>query len=389
MTLTFSDMLAIAPKTQRATPDNDTKRHPNTAGQRYLDRIAEGMDPNEALIMARNEGISSAIRRCTIRPDTLNRKYTGENRDTFATDVGGMLVERILSALAGIPYRGGRSPEQVAKITVSSCVGRVDRANNKATRYWACRYSVRFNFTLTPTVQWLRDRAGTTLGGPVPTIGEWLSVTKEQYLTARKQATHHLAGWHTDSGDTIPWVEVYEYRYTPRTLSDNDHDSDSGYTTKMGDTKVWATIQSLPDAERTALRLYGMGSPLRIIADALFGKDQGTTEQARNIVRSALRTVRVRVEGTRDDTVSIVNRPCPEQAPNFRFGKRKDSVRCYYNGTEQPTTEQIPSIRPAVSSPTTWGEQMANTHGRINRRKIAATIKYMAQYPNGKAATPV
>lgn len=325
LSLTFSDMLALAPRTQTAPTHkgDDTKRHPNTAGRRYLDRVAEGMDPNEALIMARNEGMSSAIRRCQVRPDTLNRGYVGENRDTFATDVGGMLVERILCAVDGIPYRDGRSPEQVEKITIASCIGRVDRSNNKATRYWACRYSVRFNFTLTPTVQWVRDRAGTTLGGPVPTIGEWINVTKAEYLTARKQATHHLAGWLADSGDTIPWVEVYEYRYTPRTLTDNDHHDDSGYTTKMGDTKVWATVAALPETERTALRLYGMGCTLRIIADALFGKDQGTTEQARNIVRSALRTVRVRVEGTRDNNVTIVNRPCPEQAPNFRFATRR------------------------------------------------------------------
>lgn len=327
MRLSFSDMLALAPRTQTAPihKGDDTKRHPNTAGRRYLDRIAEGMDPNEALIMARNEGISAAIRRCQVRSDTLNREYIGENRESFATDVGGMLVERIMCATKGIPYRSGRSPEQVEKITIASCIGRVDRYNNKATRYWACKYSVRFNFTLTPTVQWVRDRAGTTLGGPIPTIGEWMWVDKKEYLTARKQATHHLAGWHTDSGDTIPWVEVMEYRYTPRTLTDNDHDADSGYTTKMGDMKVWATIQSLPKAERDALELYSRGANMPTIQRALFGigldgRIMGTRQNANKIIRKALNTVRVRVEGTRDGSVSILNRPCSEQAPNMRLG---------------------------------------------------------------------
>lgn len=335
-------------------------------GAQYLELLDSGKSPNEALTICAERARISAKNRLFNRTDTLRRPYGWD----IESDVSGEVIVRLMEAIQTGDDR------EIRKVSVWAPFSRLDRGYNRATRYWTCKYYVRVNYWADPTF-------GKEYGASehAPNDGHWVRCSQETYNYARKLQTR------TESEHR--WVEVLEYRKTPRVLTEADHDDSTGYTTGSGDINVWATIASLPETERTALRLYGMGCTLRIIADALFGKDKGTTEQARNIVRSALSTVRVRVEGTRDKNVTILNRPCTEQAPNFRFGKRKDSVRCYYNGTEQPTTEQIPSIRPAVSSPTTWGEQMANTHGRINRRKIAATIKYMAEYPNGKQATPV
>jgi len=336
-------MLALAPRTQTAPEhrDDDTKQHPNTAGSRYLQRIAEGMDPNSALIMARNEGERKAKRILNERPDTLNRGYKAANYDQFVADVGGMLVERILSA-----------PNDDARklITISSCVGRVDRQYNKATRYWVCLYFVRLNYVLAP-------HNGDSTPIVVPFDSDWVRVTKKQYKLARKHATHQLEGH--------PWIETYEYRTTPRRLTESDHDESTGY--HKGDNRVWYAINTLSDAERTALHLYGMGVRSPIIGQAVFGKRKGAAAAARILVARTLAKLASTL-GQLDSNPNIA-----------RYRDCSEAVRAYYGGTRFADRPERAPNEPKKLDPNDRRTTRSDWTRESTRRRLRANI--------GKAAT--